>query len=163
MSESASDPEETVASGDVVEFLYCRLDGVRYALELGWVSQALRRPAVTRVPRSPPGIYGTTTVEGNITVAVDTYELLELERPFAEPEEAHFIALAEDQTPQPIGLLVEAVDGIERHHIETVAQPEVGESPLSDHWFKASIVTETEANAQVFDARQLITELLPRK
>jgi chemotaxis signal transduction protein len=162
MSESTTEFEadDFADSGDVVEFLHVRLDGVRYALELGWVGQVVRRPTVTRVPRSPPGIYGSTTVEGDVVVAVDTYELFGLDRPFDSPRDAHFVVLDGDETPQPMGLLVEVVDGIERHHIDDISPLGENDSPLEDHWFRASLEVD-ETRVQVFEGHRIVSELLP--
>ena len=163
MSEQSSefDESESVSPESVIEFLEFRLDGERYALELGRVGQVIRKPATTRVPNAPAGIYGSVTVEGDVVVAVDTYAVVGQDRPFADPANAYLVLLDGDDTPQPTGLLVEAVDGIERHHVESVSPPTEGGAPLDDRWFRAVISDDDSPDIHVFDSHQLIAALHP--
>ncbi|KAB1197170.1 MULTISPECIES: chemotaxis protein CheW [Haloferax] len=155
------DDDESVSPESVIEFLEFRLDGNRYALELGRVSQVIRKPPTTRVPNAPDGIYGSVTVEGDVVVAVDTYAVVGLDRPFADPENAYLLLLDSSDTPQPVGLLVEAVDGIERRHVESVSPPTEGGAPLDDRWFRAAITDDDAPDIHVFDSHQLIAALHP--
>ncbi|WP_411965480.1 chemotaxis protein CheW [Haloferax sp. YSMS24] len=155
------DEGESVSPESVIEFLEFRLHGDRYALELGRVAQVIRKPATTRVPNAPEGIYGSMTVEGDVVVAVDTYAVVGQERPFADPENAYLVLLDRDDTPQPTGLLVETVDGIERHHVESVVPPTEGGTPLDDRWFRAAITDGDGPDIHVFDSHQLIAALHP--
>lgn len=150
---------EPLAPESVIEFLQFTLDGHRYALELGRVGQVIWQPATTRVPNAPNGIYGAATIEGDVIVAIDTYEVVGRNRPFSTPEDAYLILLDRDDTPQPVGLLVESVDGIERHHIKSVSPPSEGVAPLDDHWFRAKIVTDAGPDVPVFDSHQLLAAI----
>ncbi|KTG31012.1 chemotaxis protein CheW [Haloferax profundi] len=163
MSEQSVDIDEgdTVAPESVIEFLEFRLDGNRYALELGRVGQVIWRPATTRVPNAPAGIYGSATVEGDVAVAVDTYAVVGCDRPFADPEDAYLVLLDRHDTPQLVGLLVEAVDGIERHHVDTVSPPDEGSAPLDDRWFRATIGDDETPDIHVFDSHQLLAAIHP--
>jgi purine-binding chemotaxis protein CheW len=155
------DEEQSVTPESVIEFLQFRLDGTQYALELGRVEQVIRNPPATRVPNAPDGVYGAVTVEGDVAVAVDTYAVVDCERPFTDPEEAYLVLLDRADTPQLVGLLVEAVDGIERHHVDTVSPPTEGSAPLSDRWFRATIRGDEPSDIYVFDSHQLLAALQP--
>ncbi|KAB1186629.1 MULTISPECIES: chemotaxis protein CheW [Haloferax] len=163
MSEQSADVGggDTVAPESVIEFLEFRLDGDRYALELGRVGQVIWKPAITRVPNAPNGIYGSATVEGDVAVAVDTYAVVDCERPFSDPEDAYLVLLDRQETPQLVGLLVEAVDGIYRHHVDTVSQLTDGDVPLDDRWFRAVIEDGETPDIHVFDSHQLIAAIHP--
>ncbi|MFC7204514.1 chemotaxis protein CheW [Haloferax namakaokahaiae] len=150
---------EPIPPESVIEFLEFELDGHRYALEVGRVGQVVWRPPTTRVPNAPDGIYGSASIEGDVVVAVDTYAVVGSTRPFSDPKDAYLIVLDRGETPQPVGLLVEAVDGIDRHHVETVSPPSEDVAPLDDHWFRASIVSETGPDIPVFDSHQLLAAL----
>ncbi|WP_416838714.1 chemotaxis protein CheW [Haloferax sp. DFSO52] len=163
MSEQSveTDDGEDLSPESVIEFLEFRLDGNRYALELGRVGQVIRKPPITRVPNAPEGIYGSASVEGDVAVAVDTYAVVGCDRPFSDPTDAYLVFLDRSETPQPIGLLVEAVDGIERHHVESVSPPTEGSAPLDDRWFRAAITDGDDTDIHVFDSHQLIAALHP--
>ncbi|WP_410765571.1 chemotaxis protein CheW [Haloferax sp. DFSO60] len=163
MSEQAIgvDSGDPISPESVIEFLEFRLDGHRYALEVGRVGQVIWKPATTRVPNAPNGIYGSASIEGDVVVAIDTYEVVGIDRPFSDPEGGYLIVLDRGDTPQPVGLLVESVDGIERHHIETVSPPSEGVAPLDDDWFRAKIVSETGPDVPVFDSHQLLAAIHP--
>jgi chemotaxis signal transduction protein len=152
---------EPLPPESVIEFLEFGLDGHRYALEVGRVGQVIWRPATTRIPNAPDGIYGSASIEGDVVVAIDTYEVVGADRPFSDPEDAYLIVLDRRDTPQPVGLLVESVDGIERHHVETVSPPSEGVSPLDDHWFRAKIVSDAGPDVPVFDSHQLLAAVHP--
>lgn len=140
----------------VVEFLEFRVDGDRYAMEVGRVGQVVWRPATTRVPRAPAGVYGAATVEGDVVVALDTYEILGLERPFVNPEDGYLVLLNREDTSQPVGFLVEAVDGIRRRHVDAVVPTQVEDLPLEDHWFRATVVRDDDSDVHVFDGAQFL-------
>lgn len=155
------DDDERVSPESVIEFLEFRLHGDRYALELGRVGQVVRKPATTRVPNAPSGIYGSTTVEGDVVVVADTYAVVGTDRPFTAPEDAYLVVLDEDETPQLVGFLVEAVDGIERRHVESVSPPTEGGAPLDDRWFRAVVADGGGSDIHVFDSHQLVAALHP--
>lgn len=161
MSERSAvvDESDAVAPESVVEFLAFRLGDARCALEVGRVGQVVWRPVATRVPEAPPGIYGAATVEGEVTVAVDTYAVVGLDRPFDDPADAYLILLNREETPQPVGLLVEAVDGLERHHVDTVSPPREGASRLDDRWYRAIIAEDDAPETAVIDCHSLLAAI----
>jgi purine-binding chemotaxis protein CheW len=155
----AVDESDAVAPEEVIEFLEFRLDGVRYALELGRVGQVVWRPTTTRVPRAPTGIYGAATVEGDVVVAVDTYAVVGLDRPCVDPADGYLVLLNRDDTPQPIGFVVETVDGIEQRHVDTVSPPRATDTPVDDRWFRATVVDDEGRDVPVFDDSQLVAAI----
>jgi purine-binding chemotaxis protein CheW len=155
--------EEIIEPESVVEFLEFRLGGTRYALEVGRVGQVVWRPPTTRVPSAPAGIYGAATVDGDVVVAVDTYAVVGLDRPFADPGDAYLVLLNRRDTPQPVGLLVEAVEGIRRRHVESVSPPRESGSDVADRWFRATVVDEEASDVPVFDSHQLVAAIHPRE
>jgi purine-binding chemotaxis protein CheW len=156
---AALDESETVAPESVIEFLEFRLDGARYALEIGRIGPVVRRPATTRVPGAPSGVYGASTNEGEVVVVVDTYAVVGLDRPFVDPDEGYLVLLKQDDTPQPIGLLAEEIDGITRRHVDTVSPPRTGGTSVDDRWFRATIEGDGGRDVPVFDSQQLVAAL----
>jgi chemotaxis signal transduction protein len=92
-------------------------------------------------------------------VVVDTYAVVGLDRPFVDPDDGYLVFLNGTETPQPIGLLVEAIDGITRHHVESVSPPRTGGTAIDDRWFRATIVGDGSTAVPVFDSHQLIAAI----
>ena len=141
---------ESVATGsgaddrsEWVEFVHFHLGDGAYELELGRVKQIVRNPEVTQVPQSGAAIAGVTNLGGEIAVAIDGRALFGLPD---RPSDADAILLLLDRgNAQPTGFLVDAVPGIDPHHVDAIATPtEVEwEPPVDDGWFRA-VVEETE-------------------
>lgn len=157
MSGSVTEVDAPIDTGRVIDFLEFRLDGTPHALELGRVRQVVRRPTITRVPRAPSTLRGAATVDGDVVVAVDPYAVLGRDRPFENDAEGTLIVLDRSETPQPAGLVVEAVDGIERRPVESVV-PAVDED---DRPFRAAIERD-DGRVPVVDVARLIAAVRRR-
>ncbi|MFB6130986.1 MAG: chemotaxis protein CheW [Salinigranum sp.] len=142
-----------VETGQYVDFLRFRLAGAPHALELGRVTQVVRRPVISRVPRVPETIAGAATVGGDLTAAVDPCAVLGLTRRPADADRA-LVVLDRSVAPHSTGLLVGAVDGIERHAVESVAPAR--EADADERPVLATIELEDGDRVPVVDARGLL-------
>lgn len=156
MSVGTSTPEEAADSAaDHVEFVRVRLGDESYVFELGRVNQLVRRPSLTRVPRSPPTIAGVVEIQGNVTAAIDGRRLLEVDP--REPVDAPrvLVVFTRSGHDQPVGILVDGIDGVEAHAVDVIEPATTAAAGADDRergWFKAVVDGETP----VFDPEELI-------
>lgn len=135
-SESDNGPAQRASH---VEFVRVRMGTETYVFEVGCVDKLVRRPSLTRVPRTAPTIAGVTEVHGNVTAAIDGRALLgDTDRSSLPRVLVVFTGLPGDQTA---GLLVDAVEGIETHPAEVIepASAATRADGLDTGWFKAVI------------------------
>jgi chemotaxis signal transduction protein len=151
-SDPSDDDEETVP--DRVEFVVFRVGDGRYAVELGHVGQVVRRPNVTRVPRTPAVVMGATSVGGDVTAVLDGHRLLgaggdgaaagEGDDGDAGPGSIPSLVLFDrDRTEQGVGIYAADVAGIEV--VDVVDVRPVGEgdwSPATPDLFRAVLTLE---------------------
>ena len=128
---SESVESATVEPENFVDFLAFGLADRRYAIEIGRVRHVQRHPTVTRVPRSSSVIAGVTTIDGELTVAVDLAVILGYEESAVTGSDRALVILEQDVTPDTVGLLVQTVGGIDRRAIEGVS-PVEGVTPGDD-------------------------------
>ena len=152
MSGGSATAGETATTGRFVDFLRVRLAGGPRALELGRVRQVIRRPTVSRVPRSPAAVAGATTVGGDVTVAIDPAVVLGT--PHRDGGIRALVVLDRTETPHPVGLLVDAVAGIERYGVESVKPAD--EHDAEEGPYRATIDTEDGDRVPVFDVGGLV-------
>lgn len=156
MSVSTSEPDNAGGSAaEHIEFVRVHLGGETYVFELGRVNQLVRRPSLTRVPRSPPTIAGVTEIQGNVTAAIDGRTLLGTDTREAVDLPRILVAFARTAHDQPAGILIDGVEGIETHSVDVIEPANATEAGPDDRergWFKAVIDGET----WVFDPEGLI-------
>lgn len=156
MSVSTSTPDEAADSAaDHVEFVRVHLGEESYVFELGRVNQLVRRPSLTRVPRTPPTIAGVTEIQGNVTAAIDGRRLLETDPREAVDAPRILVVFTRSGHDQPVGILVDRIDGIEAHAVDVIEPATTAEAGPDDRerdWFKAVVDGET----RVFDPEELI-------
>lgn len=156
MSVSTAEPDDAGSSAaEHVEFLRVHLGSETYVFELGRVNQLVRRPSLTRVPRTPPSIAGVTETQGNVTAAIDGRRLLGADTREAVDSPRILVVLAQPTHDQSVGVLVDDVDGIETHSVDAIEPAHAAETRPDDRerrWFKAVIDEET----WVFDPEGLI-------
>jgi chemotaxis signal transduction protein len=115
---------------DSVEFVVFRIGGRRYAVELGRVGQVVRRPNVTRVPRTPPLLLGVTDVGGDVTAVVDGHRLLGGGR---DRDGVPALVLFErERTGQSAGVYVDHVEGIQAVDVDEIHPVDAVTGPGSD-------------------------------
>lgn len=155
---SASTAESDDAdSGAVehVEFVRHQLGDETFVFELGRVDKLVRRPSLTRVPRTSPTIAGVTEIQGDVTAAIDGRKLVGADTGGAVDSPRVLVLFAQSTHDQPVGLLVDDVDEIETHSVDAIEPAHAAETHPDDHeldWFKAVIDEET----WVFDPEGLI-------
>ena len=156
MSVSTSEPDAAAdGAADHVEFVRVHLGDDTYVFELGRVNQLVRRPSLTRVPRTPSTIAGVTEIQGNVTAAIDGRRLLETDTREAADSPRILVVLTRPAHDQPVGLLVDRIEGIETHPVDVIEPANAAEADPEDRerdWFKAVVDGET----WVFDPEELI-------
>lgn len=156
MSVSTSEADDAGGSAaEHVEFVRVQLDGETYVIELGRVNQLVRRPSLTRVPGTPPTIAGVTEIQGNVTAAIDGRRLLGTDTPEAADSPRILVVFARSAYDQPVGILIDGVEGIETHSVDVIEPASATEASPDDRdrgWFKAVIDGET----RVFDPDGLV-------
>ncbi len=86
------------------------LNGERYALETGFVREAIRRPRVARLPGAEPPVLGVSTWRGDLLTVFDARQLLSLPTAAAEVKDPILLVLGDGQ---PVGgMLVDRVEGV---------------------------------------------------
>lgn len=158
-------PETAGDRRDWVEFVRVRLGDDSYGLELGRVEQILRDPTVTDVPQTGPAIAGVTNLGGEMPVVVDGRELLGL--PPRQPDAEAVLVVLDHGTVQPTSVLVDAVVGIDAHHVDHIeppGDPDEWELPLGRRWFRAVIAEPDRSDGPtgVFDLDALVDEARDR-
>ena len=148
--------------GNQVEFVHFQLEETVYELELGRVTQIVRNPGVTQIPQTRPAIAGVANLNGDMAIVVDGRTLFNLP---PRPTDADTVLLLLDcGTAQPVGLLVDAVPGIDLHEIEVITPPgevDTWEPPVEAQWFCAVIEDShrTDHPVGVIDPDAIMTEL----
>ncbi|UPV99479.1 chemotaxis protein CheW [Halorussus gelatinilyticus] len=145
----ATTPETTEDRREWVEFVRFPLGDHAYGLELGRVEQIVPDPDVTPVPQTGPAIAGVTNLGSEIPVVVDARALLGL-TPGPDDAEPTLLVLDRDDD-RPTGLLVEAVTGIDAHHVDTVAAPHEAawDPPVGRRWFRAVVEDSERADRPI--------------
>lgn len=163
MSGEATSPGPVASTDDRrewVEFVHFHIGEHSYLFELGRVERIVRNPSVTPVPRASSAIAGVANLGGAMPVIVDGRSLLDL--PAQSGEADSILLLLDRESARPTGLLVDAVAGIDAHHVDRIDPPAVLDEwdlPLGRRWFRA-VVSEPDQNQQtgVFDLDVLVTE-----
>ena len=116
-------------------------DGVRYAVELRWVSEVISLGYVTPVPGSPPHVYGVVNVRGAITPVLDL-------SPFSPAESKTLAARRRPgSSPRSEGAVIIEVDGITAAlRMDTV--DEVSSVVESDARFSGPAIAATVTDSQ---------------
>lgn len=153
---STSRPDDAAGSAaEHVEFVRVHLGGETYGFELGRVNQLVRHPSLTRVPRTASSITGVTEIQGNVTAAIDGRRLLETDPHEAVDSPRILVVFTRSDDDQPVGILVDRIDGIEAHSVDVIEPATTAEAAPDDRerdLFKAVIDGETP----VFDPDELI-------
>ena len=154
-------PASTEGRREWVEFVHFRLGNDSYMLELGWVEKIVRNPSVTQVPQSGPAIAGVANLSGVIPVIIDGRSLLEL--PARPPDIEPILLVLDRDNAQPVGVLVDAVAGIDAHQVDHIQPPAALEEwtlPLGRRWFRAVVREPNRPDNQtgVFDPSVIINE-----
>lgn len=165
MSEHLSRPESVKENAadrqEWIEFVCIQLADEFYKFELGRITQIIRDPAVTPVPRTGAAIAGVTTLGGEIAVVIDGRALLDLPD---RPENTDAVLLLLDRnSSQQTGFLVDHVPGIDPHHINHITSPadrDEWHPPIDDWWLRAVIEEpdRTDHPIGVLDVNAIITE-----
>jgi len=102
-------PEES--PGSAQQYLVFHLGQTLFGVEILQMLSIVRMAPITRVPRTPHFLEGVVNVRGRVVPVVDLRKRLVL--PATEYNDKARILIAE-VAAQPVGMLVDAVDGIWR-------------------------------------------------
>ncbi|HEX3049902.1 MAG TPA: chemotaxis protein CheW [Aggregatilineaceae bacterium] len=107
----------STASVEMVRLVVFELSGVRYALDIRFVREVGRRTGLTHVPGLPQWVLGVMNLHGEIISVVDLAKFLSL-----DPSPASMLIIAQTGA-QRIGLMVHAVEQIQRVPVEQIISP----------------------------------------
>ena len=99
------------AQGASLSFLCFTLDKEEYGADLNLVTQIVKPPPVTWVPRTRPYVLGVLSIRGSVVTLVDLRQLIGLP-PSPRPRSER--VLLTFHKGEPIGLLVDAVTQVHR-------------------------------------------------
>lgn len=155
-----TEPADTDERRTRVEFVHVKLGDTAYKFELGQIRQVVRNPSLTPVPQTGPIIAGLTNLGSEIVVVIEGRSLFDMA---PRPADADAILLVFDRpNAKPTGLLVDAVPGIDPHHIDQITPPaelDEWDPQVDTEWFQA-VIDEPDQQAQpigVLDCESIIT------
>ena len=99
------------AAGEGLSFLGFTLDGEEYGVDLNLVTQIVKPPSLTWVPRARPHVLGVISIRGAVVTLIDLRQLVGL-APTSWPRSAR--VLLTNHRGEPMGLLVDAVTHVHR-------------------------------------------------
>jgi purine-binding chemotaxis protein CheW len=70
-SEEATEEEELLTDGNIIQLVSFMLDDVEYGVDILAVHEILRLPEITRLPNTPKFIKGVINLRGNVIPVVD--------------------------------------------------------------------------------------------
>lgn len=112
-------------------FLCFRLGDEMFGVDLNLVSQVVKPPPLTWVPRVAQHILGVISIRGSVVTLVDFRRLIGLE-PTSWPRSARVLIV--EIFDEQVGLLVDGVTHVERvKPVELEKAPALGEAPYTDH------------------------------
>lgn len=103
--------------GHRTEYLAFSLGGDAYAVRIERISEILRPPPITEVPRAPRSVLGIVSVRGRLVTVVDTRARLRLPQP---PFDGRARMLLAHHYGEAMGLLVDEV-----HQVYRLADSEI--------------------------------------
>lgn len=112
------------------EAVAVRLGAAEFALPLPRVRAVLRPPPITRTPFPPPDVCGVVQVRGALLAVLDLGTRLR-GRPARRPGRLVVVAGA---APEPVALLVDAVNGLVAVPALPLPPPAEAEAPLPEGW-----------------------------
>jgi purine-binding chemotaxis protein CheW len=118
-------------TGDPIGFLCFILDGEEYGVDLQLVSQVVKPPPVTWVPRVPEQFLGVVSIRGEVVTLLDLRRLMGLEGT-AWPRSARVLIV--DIEGEQTGLLVDGVTQVRRVAVEQLERtPNLTHGIDADH------------------------------
>lgn len=112
-------------------FLGFTLNEREYGIDLDFIVQIVKPPAVTWVPRSEPHILGVVSIRGAVVTLVDLKQLMDLE-PSPMPRGARVLLVEIGQ--ERVGLLVDGVTKVRRiDDVDLEKKPVLGKGPRGDY------------------------------
>ena len=139
--------QSAASSGESMEpvgFLSFTLAGEEYGVDLQLVSQVVKPPPVTWVPRVPEQFLGVVSIRGEVVTLVDLRQLMGLEST-TWPRSARvlIVEISGEQT----GLLVDSVTQVRRIPIEALEKkPDLKQDINTEH---VVCVARNEANRPI--------------
>ncbi len=119
------------AASEPFGFLCFTLGGEEYGVDLKLVSQVVKPPPVTRVPRLPSHFLGVVSIRGDVITLMDLRELMGVGNT-EWPRTARILIV--DTQGEPIGLLVDSVTQVRRIKPEELERkPNLQEGTHVDH------------------------------
>ena len=103
---------------DRLQLLALRAGDRRLTVEAGHVAGVVDLPVETPVPHTNPSVAGVVRLQEDVTVLLDTHELVGAQAPDGRPTRAVVLESGPDETP--VALWVDAVEGIQRTHVDRV-------------------------------------------
>lgn len=119
------------ATSEPFGFLCFSLGGEEYGVDLKLVSQVVKPPAVTWVPRVPSHFLGVVSIRGDVITLMDLRQLMGIGAT-EWPRSARILIV--DIQGEPIGLLVDSVTQVRRIRPEELERkPNLQEGDHLDH------------------------------
>ena len=101
--------------GSALSFLGFTLENEEYGADLNLVTQIVKPPVLTWVPRVPPHVLGVISIRGAVVTLVDLRQLIGLS-PTSWPRTGR--VLLTSHKGEPIGLLVDRVTHVHRVSVD---------------------------------------------
>ncbi len=150
---------ETEKDTPTFSFLCFTLDEAEYGVDLTFVTQIVKPPPLTWVPRVKPHILGIISIRGEGVTLIDTRRLLGLS-PTSWPKTARVLMTKLDD--EKIGLLVDSVKQVRRIPYESFEEnPSLDESHRAESIVGSARPTRKEASQIIIlDLRDVLMESL---
>lgn len=149
ISLSRTQPKPT-APAERMQVIVFKLAGVRYAVDIGHVSEIGRQAIITRVPGLVDWVLGVINLHGEIISVVDIARFLELNT--EAPADMMIVVHAGDQK---IGFMVDAIEPILTFLTEQIISPPFKIETSLVHYLRGAIEREGEF-VRLLDCERLL-------
>jgi purine-binding chemotaxis protein CheW len=144
-------PLAGAADADSIEVLAFDVGGERYAVETGWVAQALPMRPLTAIPGVPNHVVGIVPFRGQVLAVLDLRSLLAL--PLARLAEPAGLVVLQGEAME-FALLADAIAGVQRYSRAALASSLPGLDQLRPSYLLGVAPDRTA----ILDAAQLLTD-----
>ena len=144
-------------AGSGLSFLGFTLEREEYGADLNLVTQIVKPPPLTWVPRARPHVLGVISIRGAVVTLVDLRQLLGLS-PTSWPRSAR--VLLTGHHGEPIGLLVDSVTHVHRVSVEQFETGLSLEESARTECVLGIARPDSSARVTVVDVRGILTELM---
>jgi len=140
-----------------LSFLGFTLEQEDYGVDLNLVTQIVKPPPLTWVPRARPHVLGVISIRGAVVTLVDLRQLLGL-IPSSWPRSAR--VLLTGHQGEPIGLLVDSVTHVHRVSVEQFETGLALEESARTECVLGIARPDSSARVTIVDIRGILTELM---